>query len=373
MSVPVIGIDVHSIGQRQTGNETYMRNLVEQLSLMSLPWEFIFYHTLPAAQVDNARWRGAVRQVVPAPPLLRIPFGFPRVLKRDRVSLAHFQYVAPPLCPCPTVVMVHDISYEYFPEYFNPLQRLRMRTLIPNSARRAAAVLTVSEFSRRDIIERYAIDPERVLVTHNGVSPQFSRLPPEQAEAGTAHLGIARPFILAVSDLQPRKNLRRLIRAYSRLRRSGQCEHELVLVGQLGFRGHEVREEAERMGVGSQVRQTGYVSQDELVGLYNRADVFVYPSLFEGFGLPVIEAMACGAPVLTSNTSALPEVAGDAAVTVDPHDEEAIGDGLARLLNDRTLRDRLRTAGYQQARRFDWRVTAERTAAVYARVLGRHR
>ena len=373
MSRPAIGIDVHCIGQRQTGNETYMRNLVEQYSRMSLPWDLTFYHTLPERQFDSSRWHGTLKQVRPHQALLRIPFAFPHALKRDRIDLAHFQYVAPPFCPCPTVVTVHDISYEYFPEYFNPVQRMRMRALIPMSARRAAEVLTVSEYSRRDIIERYGIAPERVSVTYNGVSEAFCLLPEEETLAATARFGIERPYILGVGNLQPRKNLERLIRAYARLRQKGDCEHDLVLVGQMTWKGHRIQAEAERLGVSRFVRQTGYVSEAELVALYNRAEIFAYPSTFEGFGLPVAEAMACGVPVLTSNTSALPEVAGNAAITVDPFDEEAIGDGLRRLLQDAALRQRLRVDGFVQAQRFNWRTTAEQTAQVYARALGSSR
>lgn len=369
MTRPLIGVDVHCIGQRQTGNETYMRNLVECMSAMNLPWDFRFYHTQPAATFPHTGWRGEIGQVKPQQALLRIPFAFPRVLKRDKVALAHFQYVAPPICPCPTVVTVHDISYEYFPEYFNPLQRMRMRTLIPLSARNAAAVLTVSEYSRRDIIERYRISPERVIVTYNGVAPVFRLLAPQEVELATARFGIARPFILGVGNLQPRKNLERLIRAYARLRATGECEHDLILVGQMAWKGHQIHAEVERLGIAAHVHLTGYVSEQELVGLYNRAAAFVYPSTFEGFGLPVAEAMACGAPVLTSNTSALPEVAGDAAITVNPLDEEAIGDGLRRLLQDASLRQRLRADGFLQAAKFNWQTTAAQTAAVYARIL----
>lgn len=369
MTRPLIGIDVHCIGERQTGNETYMRNLVERLSAMDLPWDFRYYHTRPASDFPHQGWRGEISQVWPKPALLRIPLAFPRVLSRDHVALAHFQYVAPPLCPCPTVVTVHDISYEYFPEYFNPVQRMRMRTLIPLSARRAAAVLTVSEYSRRDIIERYGIAPENVIVSYNGVSPAFQVLPAEEVAAATARFDFRQPFILGVGNLQPRKNLERLIRAYARLREAGRTEHDLVLVGQMAWKGHQIQAEVERLGIAAHVHLTGYVSEAELVALYNRAEVFVYPSTFEGFGLPVAEAMACGTPVLTSNTSALPEVAGDAAITIDPLDEEAIGNGLAELLGDGALRARLRTAGFEQARKFNWQATAEQTAAVYARVL----
>lgn len=370
---PTIGIDIHTLGLRQTGNETYIRNLVAEFCLMRLPWPLALYHTLPAAKLGGEQLCGSLRRLRPHSPLLRIPVSFPLALARDRVRLAHFQYVAPPLCPCPTVVTVHDISFEFFPEYFHPLQRARMRLLIPLSARRAAQVITISEYSRRTLIERYGLAEDRVTVTPLGVSPSFRVIEKDLAARATARFGIDGPFILGVGNLQPRKNLERLLRSFAALRRDTSCTHELVLVGQMAWLGHRVQEETRRLGIEAHVHQTGYVSEDELVALYNRADVFAYPSIFEGFGLPVIEAMACGTPVLTSNTSSLPEVAGDAALVVDPHDVEAIAEGLRRLVSERRLREKLTSAGFLQARQFPWRRTAEETVSVYARALAERR
>ncbi|GMV02716.1 MAG: glycosyltransferase family 4 protein [Burkholderiaceae bacterium] len=364
-----VGIDIHAIGQRQTGNETYIANLIAQFATMQRPWTCVLYHTLPAESLDRRGQPAEFHRVRPHSPLLRIPLSFPCVLARDRIDLAHFQYVSPPLSPCPTIVTVHDISYELFPEYFNPLARKRMQWLIPRSARRAAHVLTVSEFSRRSIIERYGIPEDRITATPLGTSPAFRRLDPDEAQRVTARFGLTRPFILAVGNLQPRKNLERLLQAFARLREECGPGLELVLAGQVSWRGHRVEQEAQRLGLLGNVRLTGYVSQDELVALYNRALVFAYPSTFEGFGLPVLEAMACETPVLTSNVSSLPEVAGEAALQVDPFDVAAIADGLKRLVEDTSLRVRLIALGQQQVRRFDWRRTAEATADVYERAL----
>ncbi len=367
---PRVAIDVHAIGQRQTGNETYLANLVAQFATMNRPWTCVLYHTMPAGSPECRGLQGELHRVRPHTPLVRIPLSFPYVLARDRIDLAHFQYVSPPFSPCPTVVTVHDISYEFFPEYFNPLTRKRMQWLIPRSARRADHVLTVSEFSRRSIIERYEIPEDRITATLLGASPAFRRLDPGDAQRVTARFGLTRPFILAVGNLQPRKNLERLLHAYARLRDESGADIELVLAGQMSWQGHRVQQEARRLGLMDCVRLTGYVSLEELVGLYNRAHIFAYPSTFEGFGLPVLEAMACETPVLTSNTSSLPEVAGDAALQVDPFDVEAIAHGLKRLVEDSSLRARLAALGRQQVRRFNWRRTAEATAIVYERVLG---
>ncbi|MCA1971277.1 MAG: glycosyltransferase family 4 protein [Caenispirillum sp.] len=364
-----IALDVHTLGQCQTGNETYIRNLATGLFRLQRPWEIFLYHTRAVTESGLPEGTGTFRRLWPHQPLLRIPLSFPLALWRDKIDLAHFQYVAPPLCPCPTVVTVHDISYEFFPEYFPRLQRERMRMLIPLSARRAAHVLTISEFSRATMVERYGIAAERISVTYLGVAESFRRLAADQAREQCRRFGLDRPFVLGVGNLQPRKNLERLMRAFARLPRRTREDFDLVLVGQPGWQAERIQAEAERLGIAERVRFTGYVADEELVALYNLATVFAYPSLYEGFGLPVLEAMACAAPVLTSSVSSLPEVAGTAALLVDPRDEEAISAGLLKLLTDDALRESLRTAGIARAARFSWQATAQHTAEVFEKVL----
>ena len=366
-----IGIDIHTIGQRQTGNETYMRNLVEHLSAMESPeTELFLYHTLQAKALPANAWRANLRKVWPHSPFVRIPFSFPLLLQRDQIDLAHFQYVTPPFCPCPTVVTIHDISYEFFPEYFHPLARARMKMLIPGSARRATRVLTGSEFSKREIVDTYRIPEEKISVTHYGVAESFKVIS-DQAELDRVlqRFGIRQPFILGVGNLQPRKNLQRLLRAYAALRADKAIDFDLVLVGQMAWKAESILEDIDRLGLAGSVSVTGYVSNEELVCLYNRAQIFVYPSLYEGFGLPIIEAMACGTPVITSDVSSLPEVGGDAAIFVNPQDHKAIADAIKRLADDSALREQLREKGLRRASEFTWRRIAEQTATIYRQCL----
>jgi len=366
-----IGIDVHQVGLRQTGNETYIRSLLEEFALMCpSDLEFICFTTKAAHELPSVRWPGPVKRVRPHTPLVRIPISLPLELFRGKADVAHFQYVAPPICPCPTVVTVHDISYELFPEFFHPIERKRMQFLIPFSMRRATYILTVSEFSKQSIVETYGLSPERILVTYNGVSSVFrplekSSIPLERLE----RFYIRPPFILGVGNLQPRKNLVRLLHAYASLRTRRSPPHRLVLVGQSAWQGHRVREEIDRLGLADWVVLPGYLSNEDLVALYNLADVFVYPSLYEGFGLPVVEAMACGTPVITSHVSSLPEVAGDAVLFVDPLSEREIFMAMEQLIDDPDLRIRLRIAGIARARKFSWRITAEQTIEAYRRCL----
>lgn len=363
-----VALDVHSIGMCKTGNETYIRNLVENLSALNAEeLELHYYHTMPKHKFDHASWRGEVHHLRPHNPMLRIPFAFPAALLAHKIDLAHFQYVAPPLCSCPTIVTIHDISFEFFPEYFNPRERARMKLLIPLSGRRAAHVITISEYSRQQIIQTYRLPEERVTITYLGVSPKFCRLPEQDAHLATSRFNLTKPFILGVGNVQPRKNLIRLIRAYARLRQEKSIPHDLVLVGQMAWKAEQILEEIDKLGIKDAVHTTGYVSENELVGLYNRADLFVYPSLYEGFGLPIVEAMACGTPVISSDVTCMPEVAGDATLLINPLSEADIASEMLRVIDNPVLADTLRSKGFDQSKKFNWRTAAEETAKIYRR------
>lgn len=366
-ALALIAIDVHQIGLRQTGNETYTRNLVEEIAMISpAGLEFVCFTTQEQHNLPPVRWPGTIKRIRPHTALIRIPFSFPLELLRIKAHVAHFQYVAPLICPCPTVVTVHDISYEFFPDFFHPIDRKRMQVLIPFSMKKAALILTISEFSKQSIIDKYRLRPERIQVIYCGVSPAFRPLEGSSiARDGFERLGILPPFILGIGNLQPRKNLERLLRGYADLRKRRSPPHRLVLVGQSSWQGHRVGEEISRLGLTDWVSLPGYLADDDLVVLYNLADVFIYPSLFEGFGLPVIEAMACGTPVITSNVSSLPEVAGNAAILIDPQSETEISRALERVIDKAALRLRLRAAGLARSGLFSWRSTAEKTVEAY--------
>lgn len=358
-----IGLDIHQIGERQTGNETYLVNLIEAVRAAPDPRDsFVMYRTRRDAPTQ---WDAIQRRVWPHQPLVRIPVSFPIALKRDAIDVAHFQYVTPPVCPCPVSVMVHDISYETYPEYFSRASVFRMRTLIPFSARRAQAVFTVSEFSRGEIVRLYGLRPADVIVTYPGAAAEFRPISAAEQTAALAGLDVPPHFVLAVGNVQPRKNLPRLLEAYAQARAGGVDVPPLVLVGQAHFRGREILRVIERLRLTEHVRITGYVTTRQLVALYNRASVFMFASLYEGFGIPILEAMACGTPVVTSTVTSMPEVAGDAALMVDPMDVHAIATAMVRVLSDPELADDLRARGLQRATMFSWADTAARTMAVW--------
>jgi glycosyltransferase involved in cell wall biosynthesis len=273
----------------------------------------------------------------------------------------------------PVVTTVFDLAVLRHPEKFRPWLRNYARVAMPGMIRSARAVLTLSEASRAEIIEVLGIDPARVTVVPCGVSPEFvPRAEHIDADdrALLAPLRIEGPFVLTVGAVEPRKNLDGLLRAMAVLRaRSPYRDLQLVHVGPEGWLSGNLPQLVNDLGLGDSVRFLGMLPRAALAALYRAARVMVYPSLYEGFGLPIAEAMASGTPVVTSNCSSMPEVAGDAGILIDPTSVEAIAEGIARAWSDEALRAGMMRAGLVQARQFTWDAAARQTAAVYDEVL----
>jgi glycosyltransferase involved in cell wall biosynthesis len=368
-----IGIDVHSVGADTGGNETYSRELVKALASESTGKKFFLYYTSPGAPL-NFRVNGnfTLKRLSPAYPLLRIPVVFPWRIRKDELDVLHAQYTSPPFVTCKVIVTIHDIAYEHFPQFFPLHQRAWLKSLIRISARKADHIITASEYSKRDIVRTYGIAEEKVTVTYYASSDEFFPTDKEFAKGILARkYGIEGNFILYLGRLQGRKNLVRLVAAYARFRKSG-CQHKLVLAGKQDSLSQAVRSQIQLLKLENEVLLPGYVPRNDMPAFYNAADVFVYPSLYEGFGLPVVEAMACGIPVITSRSSSLEEIAGSAALLVDPLDEASIEGALERVLENGELRAQLSHAGLARSRDFDFKNTARRTIAVYESVAGRN-
>jgi len=297
----------------------------------------------------------------------------PWTLKQIGADLVHGPvFIGPLLTPCPVIVTIHDLSFIRFPTLFRPANRLYLKVLTQLSARRARRLIAVSAHTATEITRLLGIPPERIDIIYHGVEPAFRPLPTAAVETFRQHQGLPERFVLFVGTLEPRKNLVRLVEAFAQFRRQEAASRgpvKLVLAGGRGWLYDRLFARVEALALDQDVLFPGYVPNDELPLWYNAALALVYPSLYEGFGLPVLEALACGTPVLTSNVSSLPEAAGDAALTVDPHDVEALAEGLNRLLTDEPLRDRLRTRGLAHARRFTWPHTARETVRTYWRAL----
>lgn len=367
----IIGIDVHSIGTRAGGNETYYRELIKELLKIRCDHRFLLYYISPLAAKQIAVSHGAVlKRLAPAHCSLRIPFTLPWRSKCDHLDLFHAQFIVPPFLKCKTVTTIPDIAYEHFPQFFPASQRAFLKVLVRESAKKADHIITVSQYSKRDLVETYGIKPEKITVTYEGAGDEFGPRNKDQAKENLRRkYGLDWPFILYVGRLQARKNLARLVRSYAEIRKTG-IEHKLVLAGRLDSLFRPVISLVRDLGLESDVVFPGYIDAAELPDLYSAADVFVYPSLYEGFGLPVIEAMACGTPVITSRGSSLEEVAGQAAVLVDALDEESITSALRLVLSDGNLRERLHRAAIQRSHDFSFKNAARQTLSVYEFLLG---
>jgi glycosyltransferase involved in cell wall biosynthesis len=369
-----IGIDAHALGAQQGGNETYIKQLIYALAALDQTNRYSLF----IAQTEAARqWRDqfasrfpnfTVRQIPEPTPLVRVPLYLSYELRRRPVDVLHVQYTAPPFCRAPVVATIHDLAFERMPETFTRRGAWQLKLTVRRTAQRAARIATVSEYSRQDILRTYHLAADKVAVTYNGVSREFTAQPASADEAATIRrkYGITRDYVLAVGSLQPRKNLVRLIRAYTQLRQQhSSFMPQLVITGRKLWLHHEIFATVKKQSWAEDVIITGYAPDEDLPPLYRAARVFVYPSLFEGFGLPPLEALACGTPVVTSNVASLPEIVGEAAVLIDPLDEASLAAGLLRAAHDEALRTCLRKAGLAQAQRFTWRDTAEKTLQLY--------
>lgn len=359
-----VGIDVHSLGSHQGGNETYFRELIYGLASINCRHHFILYHTHDPG--DRGLVSGCrLQRLRPAQALFRIPFTLPLHMRKDRLDIFHAQHVLPPFLKCKTVTTIPDIAYEHFPDFFSPLQRKWMRILIPLAARKSDHIITVSEYSKRDLVQTYGVSPRKITVTYEAAGSDFFPLNKEKVREEIARrYGIVGDFVLYLGRLQGRKNLSRLVGAYDLARRAG-FHHKLVLAGKKDSGFEPVWARIQELQLENEVLLPGYIAANDLAKLYNAAEVFIYPSLFEGFGLPILEAMACGVPVITSRGSSLEEIAGDAALLVDPFSEGSIWDALKTLLGDATLRQKLSRAGIERSQQFDFRRTAQQTMHVY--------
>jgi glycosyltransferase involved in cell wall biosynthesis len=368
-----IAIDAHSVGTQLAGNETYAVNLIEALGQIDSVNRYTLYVTKREA-VDRFQGRWAnffVRQTLPHTPIVRIPLTLSAELRRNPVDVLHVQFTAPPLAPCPSVVSIHDLSFEHLPLTFKRRSRRQLHLTVRRSARKAARILAPSDSVRFDIIETYGIAPERVKTIPLAASDHYGPITDDKELQRVRHTyGIAGDYILSVGSIQPRKNLARLVRAYSLLRneRRGVKLPQLVLVGKQAWLYDETLRSIEESAVKESIVLTGYVQDADLPALYSGATCFVYPSYFEGFGLPPLEAMKCGAPVIAGNRTSLPEVVGDAGVLVDPFDEQEIAAVVASMIDNSDLRAALRVKGLKRAETFSWRETARLTLAVYEEV-----
>ena len=376
--MPIVGINSLLLALDETYRSAGVANYNAQL-LRHLPAAAPDLHL--RAFVGDRRFSAAPGMAVARPawstrrPLARIAWEQSALaLASRRLDLLHGAvYASPLLASCPTVITVHDLTFVHHAAALKRFHRVYLRLITRLSAQRAVRVIAASENTRRQLIDWLALPPARVIAVPNGVSEEFAPATPVAVEAFRRQHGLPARFILFVGTLEPRKNVERLLTAFAQARAHLDADTCLVIAGSKGWYYQQIFAQAAALGRGdrpSRVIFPGFVPAAQLPWWYRAATVFVYPSLYEGFGLPVLEAMASGTAVITSNTSSLPEVTGDAAILIDPTDVDALAAALVRLLNDADLRAHLSAAGVRQAAQFSWRRCAEETVAVYREALG---
>ena len=382
-----LGINALFLQKPTTGMGQHLLHLLEGLDSLERDQQYVLLaprfrraYTLRAPQLSDR-----FREVEVVSALARLgenvaqvwweQVGIVRAGTRERVDLLHSPYWSNPLwSPWPTVVTVHDVIQFVLPEYaWRKISRLYFG-IVSRSARNAHAIITVSECSKRDIVKLLSVPPERIHVIGNAVDDSLYPVRDAWLLASVRErYRIGPRFILYFGGFDLRKNVPRLIEAYARLPASVRKEYQLVIAGRYQHLGHPLfpdpRRTVDRLGLEGSVIFTGQIREQDKAPLYSAATVFAFPSLYEGFGMPVLEAMACGTPVLTSNRSALPEVAGDAGLLIDPYDISQIAEGLRQLVEDQSLREDLSRRGLERARRFTWRQVADQTVRVYREVV----
>jgi len=345
---PLVVLDADVLGRRRTGDESYVEALLRELPPLADKERLAAVTRRPELVPD-----GVEAVELPArSQVVRMAWRLPRLLRRLQPALAHFLYVVPPGYRGRAVVTVHDLSFEHMPEVMSLRDRLLFRTQVPRSVRRADRVLTGSERTKRDLIERYEVPEDRIVVTPYGVDAAFR---PEGAKR-EGH------YALFVGAIQPRKDPVAAVEALALV----NGDLGLVLVGPEKQEVDRVRDAVRRLGLEQRVELAGHVERDELASLYRGAACLVFPSRYEGFGLPVLEAMASGTPVVAARAGAVPEVAGEAAVLVEPGDPAAFARGIEQALDES---ERLTAAGLARAQEFSWVETARRTLDVYRELL----
>lgn len=354
----------------------YTQELITAVLAIDFENEYVAFYNRPSeAKVD--------------PPLDRIPHlttNLPTKPWRFSALLAHFtripqdrmfprvdlfhatDHLLPRLAGVKSVFTLHDLVFCFYPETHKLLNRWFLTLMMPRFLKAADAVIAVSEHTKKDAISMYGVHENKIKVIHEGVGASFHRRPADAVAAVRQRYSLPDRFILSVGTIEPRKNLTSLLEAYHALKNVGS-ELGLVIVGKKGWLYSDFFSRLHQLGLEDQVIFPGFVPDDDLPPLYSAADLFVFPSLYEGFGLPVLEAMACGTPVVTSNASSLPEVVGDAAVLVDPTDVQALICAMSAVLDNKELRGELRAKGPTQAAKFSWENAARETLAVYTSLL----
>ncbi|MEO6454285.1 MAG: glycosyltransferase family 1 protein [Ginsengibacter sp.] len=373
-----IGIDVRLLTYRR-GIGNYVYNLLQELSKIDEQNEYILYgNNKKAARFipDNPRFKFEV--IGPALYPLWEQIVLPYHVKRDKIDVLHCPANAGPLWltgKTKLVITIHDIMYmlprsilSSSPSLYQNLGRKYLKWVVPTVAKRAAKVITISNYSKSDILKHIPINKNKIHVIYEAPGPNFRELNVLSKQDSIKRFGLSPLYILSFGALDPRKNTALVIEAFSKFRLKSKSSHQLVIVGLSEMQKQYFLKQITTLGISSSVILLGFVSEEELVALYNGAYLLLYPSLYEGFGFPILEAMACGTPVISSAVTSIPEIAGEAAILVNPTDIEAIAEAIHRLTKDKPFREKLILMGYSRASEFSWAKAAKESLEVYTKI-----
>jgi glycosyltransferase involved in cell wall biosynthesis len=362
------GIFVACVGRQHAGPEIYERNLVSSIAAIDRENEYEIFCLGQRAvdqfqiQQDNFRFHA----VAPSNRWFGIPFGVPASLIRHSIKLYHATFVPPPISPAEYIFTQHDISPYVKPEFYPGVLGLRLRWLIRVALEKARFIICISQHAKDSTAEMFGIPEERMSVVHHGVDPRFRPLDRNEARKHVKlEYGVEGPFVLYVGKLESRKNIVRLIEAFGEFAKANGDDWTLVLAGRRFWGTDGIDTAVARHKLKDKVIEIGYIDHDNLPSLYSAAEIFVFPTLWEGFGLPLLEAMACGAPTVASRVSCFPEIAGDGAVLIDPYRVDEIAGAMLELANDSEAREALSQRAVARASNFTWEATARKTIAVY--------
>jgi len=366
-----VAIDARALTYEPSGVGVYTRTLVQGLAQRDDEDQYLLISNRPVISLDLPPHVSVNDHPFPVGNLW-LQARCPAILRREKVDLFHgTNFLSPLLAPCPTVLTVHDLSSFLFPK-MHTWRNNAVQRLLPAAIRRAKRVIAISENTKRDLIKRLHVPGEKIRVVHNALPENIARVDDEaKLQAIRRKLSLPETYFLFVGTLEPRKNLVRLLEAFAAYRNRNGNRTQMVLVGAEGWGGSDVHDAHRRLGLGDTVRFAGYIAQDDLPAVYSLARALVMPSVYEGFGLPAIEAMACGTPVVAAANSGLVEVVGEAALTVDHRNVDQLAQKLMDVDHDADLRERCVQAGLRRAKEFGVERFAADTHAVYREAIGK--
>lgn len=364
-----IGIEARWITFEKTGFGKYALNLLKELSKIDNKNNYLVYLN---KNYDNGEIfcnPNFQKKLISTRPEIYKHLSIPLdiIIKKREFHLFHFLYNAPSLIlPCPFILTVHDLSYKHIPNMISGKDLMSITIQMHLNAKKAIKIITVSENSKKDIMEFLKIPDSKIEVIYEGVDDSFSRVNDRQKTKAVAEkYGLPSKFILYVGTYLPHKNIETLLHAFHDLKRHHVVPHSLVLAGSEGRNFKKISGLISELDLNHEVKTIGFVSDEDLPFVYGLCDLFVFPSLYEGFGLPLLEAMACGVPVISSNTSCLPEIGGDAAVYFSPKNVEELSEKITTIISNQNQRNNLIDKGLRRVKLFSWNKMADNTLKVY--------